>query len=506
MSRPRGSTALVTGSKSIVRTVRPASGEGTEGRENSAAAGAGAGDLPSEQVDGSNYTLLARLAAEAKAARVRASERAKRLGIKAAAPTTPAEASKIFEASIASIPVGQELKFLRDTIATSASRKVHYEDGGVMTIRPFLPLLNISFNVEDLASSAELSKATLTKKKLETLKEHIIKPNIDSHLEKLGEKENGHNVRVEGPITFADGLYEALKETYTPEDKIDNIPLYFIVHNPGHISMFVLFGGEIYSLGLGYSESTALERKAEGSARKAAAGSGKLHLPLDIPENWVAGGIHELYSMAALYNLDDVIIGGLDNRKKNGDPYSFPLASIGFFTKGHADRILAVARQNVGVMNITFDSDMPTMFTLFLNKKYSKASNPTIVSLAGTDSFNCTTFLEFVFVDKISCTGSAKGGFVFSHPLACKSYAPPFEKGAKLGTMKARAEDLNKRFKQVMIEYRSNAYSPETFDYLNYSEPPKTWLGTFTFGLFGGKKSKGGNRSHKTRKNRRIAK
>jgi hypothetical protein len=365
---------------------------------------------------------------------------------------------------------------MRDTLTSAAAT------------RPFSPLLEIPIDVRALARSAAIPLTHLA-----NLSSHLKLPNFETKFKKLGISAEGHTVPIIGEISLPAELYSALKPTYAPTDKIEDLPLYFVVYNPGHLSLVVLFNGTMYSLGLGYQESTRLEEKAgaaAGTVSKAVRGN---IAAASAAADAAAGVVHETISMAALYNQDDVIIAGLDNVTRKGDPYRFPLASMGFFTKTHADKILEVAQRNIGVLALSFEDEMPIMQTLPLNFRYLKASNPLIIRATGGGAMNCTSFLEYVFSEKMSCVGS-KGGFVFSHPLECKSYAPLLNPTAK--TIEEREEDLNERFKQVILEFLTlTHYEEGTFEYLNFARTPGM-LSKLTFGYLGG----GGGR--KTRKHR----
>jgi hypothetical protein len=378
-----------------------------------------------------------------------------------AAPTA-AEIHDMRVDDLKAVTPGLELRYLRDEFTIAP------------TVRPFAPLLQIPIDTRALAKSAKIDL-----KLVKNLGTHLKMPNIESGFEKLSKKKGGHAVPILGEIAFPEELYAMLKPTYSVSEKSGNLPLYFVVYNPGHLSLFVLFGGTLYSLGLGYQESIALEEKAAAAAVSVSKVTGRNYGTA--PEDT----IHETISMAALYNQDDVIIGGIDQTTKAGLPYRFPLASMGFFTKTHADRILAVANQNIGSVTITFDYDMPVMQTLPLTFTYSKASNQLIIKATGGGAMNCTSFLEYVFAEKMSCVG-AKGGYVFSHPLECRSYAPLRNPAAK--TIAEREADLNERFKQVIMELTMGEYYTRgTFDYLNFEYNPGL-LSKFTFGLLGGKR------------------
>ena len=281
---------------------------------------------------------------------------------------------------------------------------------------------------------------------------------------------------------------------------MNELPLYFIVYSfggSGHLSLFVFAGNNLYSLGFGYlGDSEAISNKI---ARISAS------VPADAWKT-LQSSIHQ----AALYNYDSLITDNLNEITSSGDPYRFPIVSIGFFNRNHANKILEIANKNNKLYDIEINNKgIRTFGAITLNMAYSTASHPLMYTISG-GGFNCTSFLEYVFNEKINCRGGPQGKYIVSHPHECTSLAPYL---GDASTSREKAIDMNARFKQIMKEYVVNKYSPETIAYLNYGNGAAstgrkllTWALGLGVAALGGAGAYYATRSHANQHTRRLRK
>ncbi len=229
-------------------------------------------------------------------------------------------------------------------------------------------------------------------------------------------------IRYDRGFVINDDLSEGIKDSYTAKDIVDgNVPIYFVVHTerPQHLSLMVHYAGKAYSIGLGFN------------GRKA---------PLcSIP------GSEEYLSKACFYSPDFLIHPcGITSK---GVAHAYRLVDFGAFTRTHADRILAIRVDTSSPLPI----DMETRAVYIpLVAKYSKVSNK---FLADVNYLNCTSFLSYVFAERIDCS---KLGV--DMPWKCESLVK-----SKMGDM-----SMNDMFNKFIQEYRSRVGTPEMKEFLEY--------------------------------------
>lgn len=230
-------------------------------------------------------------------------------------------------------------------------------------------------------------------------------------------------VDIEHP-KFTVAFQSVVKDAYTIAD-LKDVPLYFIVYKrvqaksgslkhaaarvvsrlagrDSHYSLMVFLGGKIYSIGFGMFGARKTGRTA--------------HLP-------------GAAQVGALYNPDYVIEGRVVGETSKGLPYKLDIVDVGLFKTKHMKRILEFAGQESSGIVATFDGSptaapvssiitLPTMTYRMLSRPCPVSETTNIRQF----SFNCTSFLEYVFRERIACDA---GGGLIVHPEACRQRVRP---------------------------------------------------------------------------------
>jgi hypothetical protein len=390
--------------------------------------------------------------------------------LSAANVATAEVAEKGIKTALKKIPAGYELKFIYDmTLPTEE-------------IQPLLLSIPSAASAASIGLDADKT-AELQGEFIKRSKAYLSDELRDALVAARGPRDD-YSFEYNHAPQLNPYLDDAVKDTYDIENKIEDIPLYlvFYTEHPQHLSLMVFYAGNLYSVGFGYL-----------GAKMSSVSS-------------------EILGVGAFYNPDYLIKPS--GRNRFGKPHKYKLVSIGFFTRTHANRIIEVFSDRTDRFSSTLITRTVSIVDEDGNPVLDDTGNPTIVSESkfdsamiplktvyaktsrgniGTSYLNCTSFLVYVFSEKIKCR-YLKGAFVFEHPAECKAYRP---------------EDTNTVFQDVMYQYFNKKYYDEdVFDYLNFSKP--STIGSLLDAIkaaywahIGGGDSRRKTRSH-TRNSRRI--
>lgn len=171
-------------------------------------------------------------------------------------------------------------------------------------------------------------------------------------------------------------LNEHTLDTYDLDMPIGSIPIYLlIVVNKSHASLIVYFSGKLFSLGLLYD------------------------------------------NISSILSSPDTII------KPESSRFKYDIIDIGILKKKHLMRILDITGKTQLPIVSEFTHSLKAGHYVFsnyiipLNKAYSKYT--TKYSSRKNQGFNCASFIEFIFRERIHCGDRYTG--VFIDPSACKS-------------------------------------------------------------------------------------
>jgi hypothetical protein len=268
---------------------------------------------------------------------------------------------------------------------------------------------------------------------------------------------------IEGVKRFTSPLEAVVRDSYTISHLRD-VPMYFIVYKrptategamkatakhltgtDSHYSLMVLWNERVYSIGFGMFGP----RKTGSAAALPAA-----------PQ------------VGALYNPDYVLEGRIvGETRRQKLPYKLDLVDVGLFKRKHLDRIMEFVRNQPTEMTVHFNPEemgltaAPSSAIIALPEMTYRTLTRTCPTTEGTDirkySFNCTSFMEYVFRERIACSTSVMFGIV--HPEACRQTIrglPPLDSQIEAIMSVYEGTETREGIVRQVVEYLDAEASP----------------------------------------------
>ena len=181
-------------------------------------------------------------------------------------------------------------------------------------------------------------------------------------------------------------IVEAVREDYTGVEKFD-IPIFMAIEAPsipggGHMSILVIHRTIVYSLGFGY-------------------GGYKKDVYSKIPYT------AKLISKGAFYNPDYLIepqVKSPNNRHDSSFIRKYRIVDIGYMQPKHLAKLHELLAHCEEDISSEYKDQYFKTNMIAVKKEYHGLSWSPFVCASGGGAMNCTTFIEYVFGDRIDCS------------------------------------------------------------------------------------------------------